>query len=283
MGAECVAADVLASQMPISTVHATRGVGNNSGTVTPCQAAMSDVRFVSTPILSAVSVANSPKADGSGVCEFGTQTPKNGYPVIPDVSPSRSPCHGQASIGLRNPVAPPSPALIVNPVADSGPSTTARRGSSASGQAVTRRSQRVSSVVSSTGAGGASQSHPVAASGRTGGGASTSAPRNSKTLKRSKSMPAADKNHEEQGAKNNQATPALRRARTSAHSGSSNVPKATTTVSAGKGAVATQAKKKGNQPKKMVLPFSYAVEDPRHYHIESAGAEGRICPEFLPP
>merc|ERR1712217_780029 len=106
----------------------------------------------------------------------------------------------------------------------------------------------------------------------------------STTMRRSKSMPAAEKRSDDQGGKSNVATPTLRKSRTSVRSGSSNLPKATSAATtAGAGSVATKVRKKGSLPKKMVLPFSYTIDDPRHYHVESVGAEGRICPEFLPP
>merc|ERR1711920_12408 len=152
------------------------------------------------------------------------------------------------------------------------------------GQTVSRRSQRVASVNAAPTHAGTSSSHPTTcASGRGNGTNGSSVVRGSTTMRRSKSMPAAEKRSDEQGGKSHVATPTLRKSRTSVHSGSSNLPKATSAAAAGAGSVATKVRKKGSLPKKMVLPFSYAIDDPRHYHVESAGAEGRICPEFLPP
>lgn len=48
---------------------------------------------------------------------------------------------------------------------------------------------------------------------------------------------------------------------------------------AGAGASAAKSQKK-KAAKKMVLPFSYGLDDPRYWHVEST--EGRACPEFLP-
>ncbi|CAE7827046.1 unnamed protein product, partial [Symbiodinium sp. CCMP2456] len=58
-----------------------------------------------------------------------------------------------------------------------------------------------------------------------------------------------------------------------------NLPKSTAAAAAGAGLVAAKVRKKSG-PKKMVLPFSYGVDDPRYWHVEST--EGRLCPAFLP-
>lgn len=101
----------------------------------------------------------------------------------------------------------------------------------------------------------------------------------SSAVLRAKSMPApAEKLRREHGDKGYAATPTLRKGR--GNPGSSSLPRATAAAAAGAGCVAAKVRKKGGLPRKMVLPFSYAVDDPRHYHVEST--EGRACPEFLP-
>lgn len=51
------------------------------------------------------------------------------------------------------------------------------------------------------------------------------------------------------------------------------------TLKSAAGAAATAAKTR-KKAKKMVLPFSYPLDDARHWHVEST--EGRVCSEFLP-
>lgn len=65
------------------------------------------------------------------------------------------------------------------------------------------------------------------------------------------------------------------------HKGASALlPKSTAAAAAGAGSIAAKVRKKGGC-RKMVLPFSYGINDPRLLHVEQA--EGPCCPEFLPP
>eukprot|EP00928_Gymnodinium_smaydae_P033407 TRINITY_DN23939_c0_g1_i1.p1 TRINITY_DN23939_c0_g1~~TRINITY_DN23939_c0_g1_i1.p1 ORF type:complete len:643 (+),score=82.10 TRINITY_DN23939_c0_g1_i1:68-1930(+) len=62
-------------------------------------------------------------------------------------------------------------------------------------------------------------------------------------------------------------------------SGRSSMPRSTAATAAGAGAVAAKKRQKGAS-KKLVLPFAYADDDPRIFHVESC--VGQSSPEFLP-
>lgn len=110
---------------------------------------------------------------------------------------------------------------------------------------------------------------------------SRSSNKGSATVRRSRSMPADKRDDEAQpGGLSSKAPMALllsRRGRGSMPM--SALPKSTAAAAAGAGSVAARVRKKGSS-RKMVLPFSYAADDPRFFHVEST--EGRIIPEFLP-
>jgi len=147
----------------------------------------------------------------------------------------------------------------------------------ASGDAVPRRSHRASSVAN--GGGGSGLGPPGSSGPAPGHGDSSAAASGTTAMRRSKSMPApAEKHRRDNDNPGPKASPALRKGRS--NHGASSLPRANAAAAAGPGSVAAKVRKKGVTPRKMVLPFSYGVDDPRHYHVEST--EGRICPEFLP-
>lgn len=148
--------------------------------------------------------------------------------------------------------------------AQSRGSTEAHRGStvtlnaSDSAAVMLRRSHRTSSASAGGGPPGSSGPAP----GRAG-----HTEKSTPAMRRSKSVPApAEKARRDTKGRGSHAA--------------SSLPKATSAAAAGAGSVAAKVRKRSSAPRKLVLPFSYAPDDPRHYHIEST--EGRICPEFLP-
>jgi hypothetical protein len=95
------------------------------------------------------------------------------------------------------------------------------------------------------------------------------------SMRRSRSMPAPRKSADDCPK------PKLARSsfnRRSATHGNSSMPKSTAAAAAGAGAVA--AKKRAKASRKLMLPFAYAEDDPRVYHVECA--DGRVVPEYLP-
>lgn len=107
------------------------------------------------------------------------------------------------------------------------------------------------------------------------------------SMRRSKSMPATRKSTDDVSGKagNKGVRSAFNRHRglhksANSDAASSSMPKSTAAAAAGAGSVAAKKRAKGSS-KKLMLPFVYAEDDPRVFHVESA--DGRIVPEYLPP
>jgi len=103
---------------------------------------------------------------------------------------------------------------------------------------------------------------------------------NEKTLamRRSKSMPADKRAGDDSSRKASSGKSHLVRGRTVGVGSSSSMPKSTASTAAGAGAVAAKKRQK-NTSRKLVLPFAYAEDDSRVFHVESC--EGIPAPEYL--
>mmetsp|Transcript_67683 Transcript_67683/g.218636 ORF Transcript_67683/g.218636 Transcript_67683/m.218636 type:complete len:512 (+) Transcript_67683:226-1761(+) len=197
---------------------------------------------------------------------------------------SADPCEPAVASGY--PGAGPNAEVPTNSVESAAPAV--RRASTGVGQA-TRRSRCTSIIAARPEAGdgggredAAPGAAPAAAAGAGPGvpSASSSGRESSAAMRRSKSMPASEKRGEEP-TKSHAATPTLRKMRAANSNGSSALPKSTSSAAAAAGSLAWRNRKKAcPTSKKLVLPFAYTIDDPRHFHVEST--EGRICPEFLP-